>query len=59
MFKIGDKIRIILMKDEENYNGREGFIEHIDDFNQLHGTWGSLAIVPTEDIIEIISESLE
>ena len=29
--KVGDKIRIIYMKDEPGYEGVEGVIEHIDD----------------------------
>ena len=56
MFKIGDKIKIIDMKGEDNYNGREGVIEYIDGLNQLHGTWGSLAIIPEEDFIEVIND---
>jgi hypothetical protein len=46
MYKIGDKIRIISMKGEDHYNGREGIIEYIDGLDQLHGTWGGLAIIP-------------
>jgi len=55
MFKIGDKIRIIDMKGEDHYNGREGVIEYIDGLDQLHGTWGDLAIIPEEDFIEVIN----
>ena len=54
MFKIGYKIRIIDMKGEDHYNGREGVIEYIDGLDQLHGTWGDLAIIPEEDLIEVI-----
>lgn len=53
---IGKRIKIIYMKDEPNYTGKEGIIEHIDGIGQLHGTWGSLAIIPTEDSYEIIGE---
>jgi len=56
MYKIGDKIRIIDMKGEDHYDGREGVIEYIDGLNQLHGTWGSLAIIPEEDFIEVIND---
>ena len=56
MFKVGDKIRIIDMKGEDHYNGREGVIEYIDGLNQLHGTWGSLAIISEEDFIEVIND---
>ena len=55
MFKIGDRIRIIKMKGEDNYNSREGVIEYIDGLDQLHGTWGGLAIIPAEDLIEVIN----
>ena len=58
MFKVGDKIRIIDMKGEDHYNGREGIIERIDGLDQLHGTWGSLAVIPEEDFIEVINEEL-
>ena len=58
MFKIGDTIRIINMKGEDHYNGREGVIEYIDGLDQLHGTWGGLAIIPTEDLIEVINHEV-
>lgn len=38
--KPGDKIRIISIKDEPNYDGRVGIVELIDDAGQIHGTWG-------------------
>ena len=47
--KIGDKIRIIFMADEPQYEGREGIIEHIDSLGQLHGTWGGCALIPGVD----------
>lgn len=56
MYKIGDKIRIIKMKGEDHYNGREGFIEYIDGLNQLHGTWGGLAVILEVDRIELITQ---
>ena len=58
MFKVGDKIRIIEMKDEPRYEGREGIIEFIDDQNQLHGTWGGLAVIPKVDKVEVISNEV-
>lgn len=54
---VGDKIRIINMNDDlsgKHYNGKEGIVEYIDSMKQLHGTWGSLAVIPEIDIIEII-----
>ncbi len=59
MFKIGDKIRIIVMKGEDHFNGREGVIEYIDGLDQLHGTWGDLAIIPEEDLIEVINNDMQ
>jgi hypothetical protein len=55
MYRIRDKIRIIEMKGEEHYNDREGIIEYIDGLDQFHGTWGDLAIIPEEDLIEVIN----
>ena len=48
--KVGDKIRIVHLKGEDNtYDGREGTVESIDGIGQLHGTWGGLAVIPEED----------
>jgi len=58
MYKIGDRIRIISMKGEDHYNGREGIIEYIDGLDQLHGTWGGLAIIPEEDLIVVINSEV-
>lgn len=54
--KKGDKIRVLYMSGEPNYNGKIGIVEHIDDANQIHGTWGGCAIIPTLDKFEIINE---
>lgn len=43
---IGKKIRIINMRGEPEYAGREGIIEHIDGLGQLHGTWGGISYSP-------------
>ena len=51
---IGDKIRINYMKDEPNYSGREGIVRTIDDFGQLHGSWGGCALIPGVDEFEVI-----
>ena len=55
--KVGDKIKIINMKDEPQYTDREGVVTHIDDAGQIHGTWGGCAIIPKVDKIVIISNS--
>lgn len=54
MVKVGDKIKIIEMKDESNYNGKVGIVEHIDDIGQLHGSWGGCALIPSVDKYEKI-----
>lgn len=53
-FRIGDKIRIVSMKGEPQYDGKTGIIEHIDDMGQLLGTWGGLAVQPGNDTVEIL-----
>jgi hypothetical protein len=32
----------------------EGVVNYVDDAGQLHGTWGSLAAMPGEDVITIL-----
>ena len=56
MPKVGDTIRINYMKDEPQYTGKEGVITHIDDFGQIFGSWGGLAVVPDIDEFEVINE---
>ena len=49
-YKVGDRIHIIHLHGEDtSYDGREGSITYIDDIGQLHGDWGGLAVIPTED----------
>ncbi len=55
--KVGDKLRIIEMKGEPHYTGKEGIVKIIDDIGQLHGTWGGCAIIPEEDRFEIIKKA--
>lgn len=54
--QVGDTIKIIEMKDEPTYKGREGVIESIDSMGQLHGTWGGCAIIPEVDKYEVIKK---
>ena len=54
MVKVGDKIRIIFMKGEPEYTGREGVVLIIDGIGQIHGTWGGCALIPGTDKYEII-----
>jgi hypothetical protein len=56
MYEVGDKIEIISMEGEDGYDGRVGVITHIDDWGQLHGTWGGLAVQPERDRIKKVVE---
>lgn len=55
-YKIGMKIKILYMFGEPSYTNRIGIIQSIDAIGRLHGTWGSLAIIPNKDKIKIIKE---
>ncbi len=52
--KVGDKIRILYMDGEPQYDGRKGTVTHIDDAGQIHGTWGGCALIPGVDEYEVI-----
>lgn len=54
MVKIGSLVKIISMKGEPQYSGKVGIVRHIDDFGQLHGSWGGCAIQPENDEFEVI-----
>lgn len=56
---INKKIRIIEMKGEPDYSGRTGTVVSVDSIGQLHGTWGGCAVIPDEDIFEIIDDEHE
>lgn len=58
---VGDLIRITELNDpyDNTYVGREGVVEHIDSMGQLHGTWGGLAVIPTEDRFVIIQRAID
>ena len=42
------------MKSDPQYNGKDGTVTRVDYLGQLHGTWGGLAVIPSEDKYEII-----
>ena len=52
---IGARIRILKMKGEPNYDGREGTVTHVDGGGQIHGTWGGCAVIEG-DLYEIIGQ---
>ena len=54
MVKVGDRIKIITMEGEPQYAGKVGVITHIDDANQIHGTWGGCALIPGIDNFVVI-----
>lgn len=56
-FRVGDLIHITRMEGEPHYTGKEGTVESIDDIGQLHGTWGSLALIPGTDIFDKVEPS--
>lgn len=56
---IGDKIKIVQMKGEPQYSGREGTVTNIDSIGQIHGTWGGCALIPEKDQFVIIEEKGE
>lgn len=45
----GDYIHIYSMEGEPSYSGREGIVRSIDDMQQIHGTWGGLALLFSDD----------
>ena len=53
---LGKTIVIITMKDEPTYSGRIGVVKHVDDMNNLHGTWGGLAVIPDYDSFVVVKE---
>ena len=54
--KPGDIIHIYHMFGEPAYRDREGVVKYIDDMQQIHGTWGGLAL-QFDDDWEIINEN--
>lgn len=57
MLQKGDYIKIIDMEGEPQYAGREGYVNHVDDAGQIHGTWGGCALIPGKDSYEVLERS--
>lgn len=56
---LGKTVRIIYLDDPySTYAGRTGVVTYVDDMGQLHGTWGSLAIIPEVDKFEEIEKQV-
>ena len=51
---LGKKVHVII-DDPYHRIDSEGEVKVIDDIGQLHGTWGGLAAVPGEDVIEVLN----
>jgi len=51
---VGDRLAIITMSGEPQYNGATGTVTVIDDAGQIHGTWGGCALIPGVDVFEKI-----
>jgi len=49
--KVGKVVQIVQLKDEpfSPLYGKTGVVTLVDDAGQIHGTWGSLAILPECD----------
>lgn len=56
LIEVGDRIRIIEMKGEPQYTGKEGIVTSIDSIGQIHGTWGGCAVIPKYDTYKIIEK---
>jgi len=54
---LGKTIIIVAMNGESKYTGKMGVVKSVDDIGQLHGTWGSLAIIPEEDKFIIMGDA--
>ena len=47
--KPGDTVHINWMEGEPQYADREGVVHGIDSINQIHGSWGGLALTFDDD----------
>ena len=57
MPKVGDKLHIVHMEGEPQYCGKIGVVTLIDDAGQIHGTWGGCALIPDEDVWELLDNN--
>lgn len=54
--RVGDTIRIIVMDGEPQYTNKVGVVRLIDDAGQIHGSWGSCALIKELDRFEVVSQ---
>ena len=50
----GKEIEIIHMEGEPHYKGKRGKVTFVDDIDQVHGTWGGLALNPDTDWFKVV-----
>ena len=56
--KVGDIVCINYMVGEPQYSGKVGIVEYIDDFGQIHGTWGGCALIDGDNFYVIPDEEM-
>lgn len=49
----GKQVHVII-NDPYRFVDEIGTVTKVDDAGQLHGTWGGLAAVPGEDVIQLV-----
>jgi hypothetical protein len=55
---VGDTVKILgfsgdCYESERRLIGKTGIVEYIDDIGAIHGTWGSLSLLPEDNYIVI------
>ena len=38
-----------------SYDGKSGIVEYVDEWGDLHGTWGLFSIIPGVDQFRVVS----
>lgn len=49
----GKQVHVII-NDPYRFVDEIGTVTKVDDAGQLHGTWGGLAAIPGEDVIQLV-----
>ena len=52
--KVGQKIKILDMYNDESYNNRVGIITGVGKLGELYGTWGKEPLLPNVDLYILI-----
>lgn len=56
MVEVGDKIRILYVEGEPQYEGIEGVVELIDHMGLIYGSFGNFALIPEIDLFTIVEK---